>query len=221
MIQISEKFYDLSHVINLEMEVYPGDPIPYFQKASSIESDGFNVTKITMGTHTGTHVDAQSHFLLHGRTIDKEPLTKFIGECITIDFSTINRGITYDDFELISNKLSGEDIVLIYTGSGKIISDNDKDKLEFIYLEPSAAEWLLENNIKCVGIDTLSVEKYGSIEGKCHKMLLSNNTGIIENLNSNLKYLVNRKSFLVCLPLSFEGLDGSPSRVIAFDILNK
>jgi kynurenine formamidase len=63
------------------------------------------------------------------------------------------------------------------------------------------------------------VEKYGSKEGLSHKILLSSSVGIIENLNSNLKSIIGKRVFLVCLPLLLEGVDGSPARTIAFDIV--
>ena len=92
-------------------------------------------------------------------------------------------------------------------------------KYNFTYLEPSAAQWIVDHHIKCVGMDTFSVEKYGSKEGLSHKILLSSSVGIIENLNSNLKKLRGKRVFVVCLPLLLEGVDGSPARIIAFDIV--
>jgi kynurenine formamidase len=96
----------------------------------------------------------------------------------------------------------------------------DQDiKYDFTYLEPSAAQWVVDHNVKCVGIDTFSVEKYGSKAGLSHKILLSSSIGIIENLSSNLKNLSGKRVFLICLPLLLEGVDGSPARTIAFDIV--
>jgi arylformamidase len=90
---------------------------------------------------------------------------------------------------------------------------------DFTYLEPSAAQWVVDHRVKCVGIDTPSMEKYGSKEGLSHKILLSSSVGIIENLTSKLKILSGKRVFLVCLPLLLEGVDGSPARTIAFDIV--
>jgi kynurenine formamidase len=86
-------------------------------------------------------------------------------------------------------------------------------------LETSAANWIVNSGIKCVDIDTLSVEKYGLKEGLTHKKLLSNNVGIIENLNSNIRKFAGKRIFLVCLPLLFKNVDGSPARAIVFDII--
>ncbi len=104
-----------------------------------------------------------------------------------------------------------EDILLTYTGTG------DR-RTNFTYLDISAARWIVNHKIKCIGIDTLSVEKYGSKDAPIHKLLLSEGIGIIENLD-NLKQFVTKRMFLVCLPLPFEGIDGSPARAILFEMI--
>ena len=65
-------------------------------------------------------------------------------------------------------------------------NEYEKTGSNFIYLEPSAVDWIVNHNIKCVGIDTLSIEREDFTEGIIHKKLLSHDIGIIENLNSNL-----------------------------------
>lgn len=88
-------------------------------------------------------------------------------------------------------------------------------KYTFTYLEPSAARWIVDHHIKCVGMDTFSVEKYGSKTGLSYKILLSNSVGIIENLSSNLKNLGGKRVFLICLSLLLECVDGSPAKCLA------
>jgi arylformamidase len=190
------------------MEVYPGDPQPKFSAHATIKDDKANVTRITLGSHTGTHVDAPWHFLQAGNSIDMEPLDKFIGEAAIIDASGKN-SITAADFS--GHDIKSNDIVLVYTGTGDRSTD-------FSYLDVSAAEWMVEHKVKSVGIDTTSVEKYGRKDAPVHKMLLANNIGIIENL-VNLKQFVGSRMFFVCLPLPLKGIDGSPARAALFDIV--
>jgi arylformamidase len=221
VIKILEKFYDLSYIISEEIPTYPNDPHPEFKSHHTKEKDNFNVTKIIIGSHTGTHIDAQTHFLNHGNSIDKEPLGKFIGECIILDISMekgIGKGISESDLEHYSDLINREDIVLLYTGTSDNWLKDESIRTNFSYLEKSAANWIVAHNIKCLGIDTPSIERYGNNEGNCHNILLSNGIGIIENLNSNLKAFINRRMFLVCLPLPFKGIDGSPSRAILFEL---
>jgi arylformamidase len=202
------KIHDLTRTISLDMAVYPGDPQPKFDPYATIKDNEVNVTRITLGSHTGTHVDAPWHFLKEGNSIDMEPLDKFIGEAVIIDASGRN-SISSND--LSGNDIRSNDIVLISTDSGDRRTD-------FAYLEVSAAEWLVEHRIKCVGIDTVSVEKYGRKEAPVHKMLLAGNIGIIENL-ANLKPFAGSRMFFVCLPLPLKGIDGSPARAVLFDIV--
>ncbi len=78
---------------------------------------------------------------------------------------------------------------------------------------------MVDHNIKCVGIDSFSMEKYGFQKGLTHEKLLSSGIGIIEGINSKLKEFVGKRMFLVCLPLPLKGIDGSPVRPILFDML--
>ena len=218
----SRTFYDLTQIISKDIPVYSGDPQPHFEQSSTIHNDSYNVTRIIMGSHSSTHVDAQSHFMVDGKSIDREPLSKFIGESIVIDLSkrcNIGAGITCSDLEAYSKDIRDNDIVLLYTGTSEYWMKDQNIKYDFTYLEPSAAQWIVDHHAKCVGMDTFSVEKNGSKEGLSHKILLASSVGIIENLNPNLKNLSGKRVFLVCLPLLLEGIDGSPARTIVFDIV--
>ena len=205
------------------MPIFPGNPRPKFESVLKLKEDGANISRISLGTHTGTHVDSQSHFIMDGIGIDKEPLTKFIGEAFVIDFSKkkIGDGINGKDLDSFHSIVHLNDIILLYTGVSNYWEENfmDEASRNFTYLEPSAAEWIVNHSIKSIVIDTPSVEKYGSKEGVTHKKLLSADVGIIENLDSNLKKFVGKRVFLVCLPLAIKGLDGSPARAVIFDIL--
>jgi arylformamidase len=213
-----EQFFDLTRTISQKMQVYPGDPQPKFEPHSTIKDDKVNVTRITVGSHTGTHVDAQSHFLSNDNSIESEPLSKFIGKATIIDVSDKGGGgggrrggITAKDLNRYSDMVQRDDILLTYTGTG------DR-RTNFAYLDISAARWIVNHKIKCIGIDTLSIEKYGSKDAPTHKLLLSEGIGIIENLD-NLKQFVAKRMFLVCLPLPFEGIDGSLARAILFEMI--
>jgi kynurenine formamidase len=202
------KIHDLTRVMSPDMQVYPGDPKPEFEPQATIKDNKSNVTRITLGSHTGTHADAQRHFLQEGNSIDAEPLDKFVGEAAIVDASG-KKSVTARD--LSGHDIRSNDIVLVYTGTGDRLTD-------FAYLDISAAEWMVEHQIKCVGIDTASVEKYGWKDATVHRLLLSRGIGIIENLD-NLKQFVNTRMFLVCLPLPLRGVDGSPARAILLDIV--
>ena len=101
------------------MPIYPGDPSPSFEHYSTLEKDGVNLTKITMGSHTGTHLDAPRHFIQDGIGIDRIPPDKLIGEAYVADLSRkpIGSGITSQDLKRdLEEKIASDDIVVIYTG---------------------------------------------------------------------------------------------------------
>ncbi|MEM3094769.1 MAG: cyclase family protein [Nitrososphaera sp.] len=105
------RIHDLTRTISEDMQVYPRDPRPKFEPHVTIKEDGkANVTRITLGSHTGTHVDAPWHFLQDGNGIDMEPLDKFVGEAAIIDASG-KSSITAGDFS--GNDIRSGDIVLL------------------------------------------------------------------------------------------------------------
>ncbi|MGD1834405.1 MAG: cyclase family protein [Nitrososphaeraceae archaeon] len=225
-ITISKSFHDLTNIINKEMLVYPGDPKPDFSPISTIKENNVNVSKIILGSHTGTHVDAPLHFEFDGDGISAISMSTFIGDTIVLDMSNkaeynddSGNGITFDDFERYSKIVDKGDIVLVYTGSNDLFRRPEDIMKNFSYIEPSGADWIVEHGVKCIGIDSFSVEKYNFVEPLTHKKLLSKKIGIIENVSPKLKKLIGKRMYLICTPLPLEGLDGSPARVLAFDLV--
>ncbi len=81
------KFIDLTHVVKPGMTVFPGTEPPVFEVGSSIETDGFEEKKITMFSHTGTHMDAPAHIISGARRLDEFPIEKFAGKACVVDVS--------------------------------------------------------------------------------------------------------------------------------------
>lgn len=218
------KFYDLSNPMSQDMPVYPGEPKPEFQPIFSIGKDKVNVTRLVMSSHTGTHIDAPKHFIptSTANAVNDIPLETFIGECVVLDISKrdVGYGITDSDLDEYSGMINQNngDIILVYTGTSDQWGKNENIRTNFSYLEPSAAQWLVDHRIKCIGIDSFSMEKYGFQRGLTHEKLLSNGIGIIECISSKLKECVGNRMFLVCIPLPLEGVDGSPVRPVLFEI---
>lgn len=213
---------DLTHELANGMPIYPGDPAPLFESYSTIEKNGVNLTRLVLGSHTGTHVDAPIHFVLGGIPLDKIPVSQFAGEAYVADLSElpIGSGITEQD---LSSKLEGivhpDDIVICYTGCSKIWG-NDKMRRNFTYLTGSAANYFVSKKVRAVGIDCLSVEKFASPEPVAHKALLANGIYIIESLSDGLVPFAGKRIFFECFPIKLQGGDGSPARAIAVPIAN-
>jgi arylformamidase len=211
--------WDLTQTIENGMTVYVGDAVPKVWKFKTLAKDGVNLSVMTLGSHTGTHVDAPVHFVRGGMTLDQLPVESFVGEASVVDLSNVSAGseISSSDLESHSTEVRGGDIALVYTGlSNKW--DDPKAKRRYTFLGKGAAEWFVRKRVKAVGIDYLSVERFGAPVPVAHLTLLSNGIPIIESLNEKLGMLVGRRVFFVCLPIKVGGCDGAPARAIAYPL---
>lgn len=188
------------------MPVYPGDSLPELKQVCFINKDGCNAFAIKSGMHVGTHMDGPLHMLKNGRKLSTFPVHKFFGQGHLIDArkKQINK-------ELLKNhKIKKGDIVIIITGFYKKFNKPNYYKNYPEILEDFALE-LVKLGVKIVGMDTPSPDYPPFI---IHKILLSNNILIIENL-TNLETLLNHKKFnIIALPAKFEA-DSAPVRVVA------
>jgi kynurenine formamidase len=217
---IFEKATDLTHHLREGMPIYPGDPSPSFEHYSTLEKDGANLTKITMGSHTGTHLDAPRHFIRDGIGVDRIPPDKLIGEAYVADLSRkpIGSGITSQDLKRdLEEKIASDDIVVIYTGCSEHWGDESINR-DYTYLTGDAAGYLVSKKVRAVGIDFLSVEKFKAPEPVAHKTLLANGIFIIESLSKALKQFVGKRILMICMPIKLQDGDGAPSRVVAVPI---
>jgi arylformamidase len=210
---------DLTQTIKNGMTVYIGDPVPKVSKFKSLAKDGVNISVITMGSHTGTHVDAPVHFIKDGKALDELPVESFVGVGVVLDFSRKPPGsaITSSDLQEYSEEVVPEDIVLLYTGMSKKWEDR-RARRSITYLDGGAANWLVQKRVKAVGIDYLSVEKFGAKVPAAHVTLLSHGIPIIESLNDNLSRLVGHRILFFCLPIKVGGCDGAPARAMAYPL---
>ncbi|OLE70774.1 hypothetical protein AUF78_05120 [archaeon 13_1_20CM_2_51_12] len=202
------------------MPVYPGDPSPSFESYSTLQKDGVSLTKITMGSHTGTHVDAPRHFIRDGIGIDRIPLNKLIGEAYVADLSKkpIGSGITSKDLRReLETEIASDDIVAIYTGCSEHWGDKSINR-DYTYLTEDAADYLVSKKVRAVGIDFLSVEKFKATEHLVHKTLLGNGIFIVESLSNALNQFVGQRILMICMPIKLRDGDGAPSRVVAVPI---
>ncbi len=217
-----EKAVDLTHVLHDGMPIYPGDPSPTFAAYATLSKDGVNLTKMTLGSHTGTHLDAPRHFIQGGIGIDQIPPNKFVGESYVADLSSkpIGSGITGQDLrQKLEGRVTGDDIVICYTGCSEHWGDEAVSR-NYTYLTGDAADYLVSKRVRAVGIDFLSVEKFEATKPVAHKTLLSNGIFIIESLSNAVKQFVGSRILLVCMPIKLKDGDGAPARVMAVPIRN-
>lgn len=218
MISLQESFsslriIDISVTLRQGLACWPGDDFWRLEPTQRIAAgDPCNLSRATMSLHTGTHVDAPWHFGEGDRTVEAIPLSQLVIRARVLDFTNVESAIGRGDLE---GKLDGIQAVLLKTtNSGKLESLEPFDQ-DFVHLDESAAEYLVEHNIRTVGVDYLSVEGYHVENAPVHHRLLGANVFIVEGLD--LSEVEPRDFLLVVLPLKIEGADGAPARAILID----
>lgn len=212
------KVTDLTHVIYSSMPVFPGTEQPLFQKANTIEKDGFQEAKITMYSHTGTHIDAPAHMLENGLYLDDFEIDRFIGTGVVLDFSDLEESsIGLERIKSYQDKINNVEFIILKTGWSKYWGDV-KYYADFPVLSEEAANWLARFKLKGIGIDAISIDNINTVIFPVHKIFLAKNILIIENL-TNLESIMEETFILSIMPLKNKAADGSPVR--AFCIENK
>ena len=197
------KFVDLSHPISEEMSTYPSDPDISIVREKEIHLDRTLLHRFTMGTHTGTHLDAPAHIISGGKTLDDFPLSSFTGKTVKVDFNSISELDKVDGIIFDSNWYRKFKEPEIYFGSDR--PEIPKDLVKKV----------MEMGIKYFGCDLPSVDVSGSEDKPIHNALLGANIIVYESL-TNLNQLPLLTPFqFYGFPLPFVGLDGSPVRAVA------
>ncbi len=226
------KVIDLSHTIHDDIQIYPGDPEPSIQPGLVHEEDYCHVDVLTLGSHTGTHIDAPFHFIAGGKKIDELPVERFVGNGVLVDVSAKS------DRELIEpvdihpyiRNIEAGDFVILKTGRDKFFG-TAKYYLH-PYLSTDCARLLLKLGVTLVGIDAMNIDPtYQQVEDPdpepaaiklpdeneygypAHDILLSNDILIVENL-CNLNRINRIRGLYSFLPLKIKGSDGSPIRAV-------
>ncbi len=206
------KIYDISFPISEKTPVYEGDPPVKFGVAASIKNgDAANVSHVCFGVHTATHIDAPAHFIEGAKRVEEIELEKLIGKCRVVELDENVLAIEPKHVENLENI----ERILFKTRNSEFWNEAEKGfRTDFTYISPEAARVLVEKNIKLVGIDYLSVEKFGSEDFATHTILLENEIVIIEGLD--LRAVTASEYELICLPLKITGGagDGAPARTV-------
>src|SRR2546428_12804126 len=150
---IFEKAVDLTHELHNGMPIYPGDPFPSFVSYATLEKNGVNLTKLILGSHTGTHIDAPRHFIPKGIGVDQIPASKLAGEAFVADLSIkpIGSGVTGRDLrEILEGKVAEDDFVIVYSGCSEHWGV-ESIRANYTYLTEDAADYLVSENIRTLG----------------------------------------------------------------------
>jgi arylformamidase len=206
--------YDISVPISNELPTWPGDPsVQLTVWRSRSAYDAANVSMLNFGAHTGTHVDAPAHFIDGAAKIESLSLDVLIGPAQVIEAPDDLRVIN-EEF-VLAHCAPDTTRVLFKTRNSAFWSESEPVfHTDFTYLDLNAAQRLVEQGIKLVGIDYLSIEKYDSPNHETHLALLSYGVVILEGLN--LADVPGGNYELICLPLRLRTSkgDGAPARVV-------
>lgn len=204
--------FDVSLTVTPKLPVWPGDPVIQFKLLSNMDNgDVCNVTHISMGVHSGTHVDAPHHFLNDNRTVEDLDLNVLVGKAYLVELPLHVDEIS-DEVLNCAAIPSGVERLLIKTRNSQIWGRDEKTFYEdFVAISNNGAQWLVNKGIKLVGVDYLSVAPIG--EGvPTHRTLLG--AGVIALEGLNLSKVSAGFYELYCLPLKLGNSDGAPARTI-------
>jgi arylformamidase len=191
------------------MEGFPGDPPFKAEPVSRIQrGDDFNLTRISMGTHLGTHVDPPAHFMDNGATVDQIALETMVGTGAVADL----RGCHQIDRRAVEKALNaGTKRILLKTDNGPRLLASPWHP-DTVYLTEDGAGCLVENRIRLVGIDALSIEHPDNPGSPVHHILLKAGILVVEGVH--LHDIPAGRYEIFCLPLKIEGGDGAPARIL-------
>jgi kynurenine formamidase len=213
---------DLSHRVDEDTQVYPGDPAVRLEPATTIAADGVNVLNVHIGSHSGTHVDAPYHFIENGERIDTIDVRHFFGPAVVMDVrgKSPRERITVEDLRPYEDRLAEGVVAVLRTGW-----DEYYGKARYYdhpFLDSRAVHLILDAGVRTVAIDALNVDET-VLEGPhpegypAHHLILGAGGVIAENL-TNLAAVEFPDPFLSFLPVKLGGSDGAPVRAVAMEI---
>ncbi len=206
--------YDVTVPLRPDMPTYAGEepgPVLSFHSLIS-QGQSANISALSIGSHTGTHVDAPCHFLEGRSAVEAMPLESLIGPCRVIEHKGGSH-ITAGDLEATGIP-PGTRRLLIKTRSGRFW-DDDAFHSDFIGLAGDAGDWLAARGYLMVGIDYMSIEQFRSPTHEVHRTLLEKSIVIVEGVD--LRGVEPGDYFIVCAPLKVVGAEGAPARVFLLD----
>lgn len=205
------QFIDISLEIKPDMVTYPGNPRPQIEQYARIPEDKTSETRITLGTHTGTHVDAVSHVQKEGGGVLDLPLHHFYGPCRVLDLTRAGRAI--EAHHLQEFDIQPKEIILLKTENS--LHQYDHFRENFAHLTASAADLIAAKKILTLGIDYLSVKKFHA-DHEVHEKLITN-LALIEGLY--LKKTPAGKYIFSAFPIKVN-TDGAPMRAVLISQTN-
>jgi arylformamidase len=206
--------YDATVPLRPELPTYPGERGARLELVKALaRGDKADVRELTLGIHTGTHVDAPAHFIAGGKTVEALPLEVLVGPCRVVDVEAAPH-CTAAALEAAVGRDVPERLLLRTrnsTGPAPVWA-SPQFETGFAAIAHDGAQWLVERGVKLVGVDYLSIEPFEAPEPLTHRILLGAGVVAIEGLD--LRAVPAGAYRLHCLPIPLVGAEGAPARVL-------
>ena len=175
-----------------------------------------NMKYYAMAGHQSTHTDAPYHMNNDGCTLDDIPLNRYMGWCKVLDFTEKQLGDHFYPQDFQESGVEPGDRILLHTGWDKYVDPFDEMyfSLDHPHFSSEAIDWVLENRLELIGMDTPSTDPYLEDHPKIFRE--RDNFPIILELMTNLDKIVGKQVYLLAIPLKMKEGDGSPVRAVAF-----
>ena len=177
------------------------------------DGDDVNDTDVAMNLHTGTHIDAPKHLFDAGESIDLVELEKCIGQVLVIEIDSNVKTIDSSIIEMYDSELRQYEKILFKTANS--LRSESVFGSDFVAFDPSGALRILKYNLHLIGIDYLSVQKFGKQYNEVHKVLLKNNILLLEGLE--LRDISPGVYDLIALPISLKNVEAAPVRAVLIE----
>ena len=203
--------HDITLTITPSLPVWPGDPpVNLPQPARMDRGDVYNLTRIDISAHTGTHLDAPAHFIAGGAGVETLDLNVLIGPSLVVDTGDAD-ALTADVLASLPIP-AGTQRVLFKTRSSELWNRSEDVFVEdFVAVTGDGAQWLVDRGVRLVGVDYLSVAPFDD-PVPCHRILLA--AGVIPVEGLDLRKIASGEYQLICLPIKIGGSDGAPCRAV-------
>jgi len=206
---------DISVPLSKKTPVWEGDKGISVPRVAKIEEGSdFNVSRIELGVHAGTHIDAPFHVFENGNTVDQIPLDALIGSVQVVE---IPDGISVIDKNCLM-KLNFQDGIdrILFKTSHPIYLETDLFHFnkEYVAINSEGAKYLADMDLKLIGVDCFSVSSYDDLK-QPHMILLDRGIVLLENID--LRQVVPEIYKLICLPMKIIGTDGAPVRAVLIE----
>ena len=205
------EIFDISMTMHKNMPTWPGERNQFLHEyvKSTEKGDAFNFSRVSFGMHTGTHIDAPFHKISDGKKLEDISIERFFGRAIVLDLMNVEDNITIS--HLVDKNLNNCDVCLLKTRNSLLMNDPNFHS-DYIVLEDSAAQYLIDKKIKAVGVDYLGVDSFSATEPIIHNLLFKNDVMIYEGVNLN--NIPHGEYLFIGLPMKILGAEGAPVRAI-------